>query len=327
MKAIQLYLLLLFFSNICYTQILVEPLNDVNDSFKKKYYNQKREYNPLHVGNIWQYRGEESNTLLTTRVVKDSVINGKKYFKKISYQNNPPTTNFVSWERNDTVSGVSFMLDFQDVNKNGDSLEELPLDSLENPYWSRYVTYKYSFQRPNPFTFTPGPKTVLVKYTDWVKVEGDTVARGYFEIGELFWGEFIIEKLGVYAFMLEGPISVCTGAIINGRKYGTIVSVEDIDQSLPNELTLRNNYPNPFNPCTTINYSIPNNLKHGNIFFEVKLIVYDALGREVATLVNERKSSGSYSVTFNGESLSSGAYYYSLTSDSKRITKSMILIK
>ncbi len=327
MKAIQLYLLLLVFSNICYTQIRVESLNDVNDSFKKRYYSQKREYNPLHVGNVWQYRGGEGNTILTTRVVKDSVINGKKYFKKISYQNDPPTTNFVSWERNDIVSGVSFMLDFQDVNKNGDYLEELPLDSLENPYWSRYVSYKYSFERPNPFSFFPGQKSVLIKDTSWIKIEGDTLIRRNFGIRELFWTEIIIEKFGVYAFMLEGPISVCTGSIINGKKYGTLVSVEDNDQPLPGELKLENNYPNPFNPSTTINYSIPISSKPGNPYFNVKLIVYDALGREVAILVNEKKSSGSYKVTFNGKGLSSGVYYYSLIADSKRITKSMILIK
>ncbi len=313
-------ILLLILSNIYFAQIRIEYLNDVSEAFKKKYYSQKREYNPLHVGNIWQYRGGESGTLLTTRVVKDSIINGKKYFKKISYQNNPPTTNFVSWERNDTASGVSFMLDFEDVNKNGDYLEELPLDSLENSYWSRYITFKYSFAKPNPFTFSPGPKTVLVKYIDWIKIEGDTVTRRYFEILELFWGEYIIEKFGVYLFMLEGPPSGCSGAIINGKKYGTVVSVEDIDQSLSTELKLENNYPNPFNPGTVIRYQIPED-------GYVTLTVYDALGREVASLVNEKKSRGYYNVTFNGENLSSGVYCYSLTSGSKRITKSMILIK
>jgi hypothetical protein len=321
--------MLIIASSICFAQIQIEYLNDVSQQFKKKYYSQKREYNPLHVGNVWQYYNDDPDyrTYLTTRIIQDSVINGKKYFKKISYQNNPPTTNFVSWERNDTVSGVSFMLDFQDVNKNGDYLEDLPLDSLENPYWSRYVSYKYSFERPNPFSFFPGQKSVLIKHTNWVRIEGDTVIGRYFGIDELFWGEYIIEKFGVYFFNLESPNTVCTGAIINGRKYGTLVGIEEIDQVLPNEFILENNYPNPFNPSTTINYSIPIRSKPGDPYFDVKLIVYDALGREVATLVNERKSSGSYSVTFNGEGLSSGVYYYSLTAESKRITKSMIFIK
>lgn len=323
MKILQLILLLIF-SNICFAQIRVENLNNVSEQFKKKYYSQKREYNPLHVGNKWQYYDTEYKTYLTTRIIQDSIINGKKYFKKISYQNNPPTTNFVSWERNDTISGVSFMLDFQDVNKNGNYLEELPLDSLENPYWSRYKTYKYSFN--DPF-FRSGEKTTLVKDTSWIRIEGDTVISRYFEIIEQFWGERIAEKFGILYNLSESPIRSCTGAIINGRKYGTIVSVEDIDRELPKEFILENNYPNPFNPSTTINFSVPIKPKLGNSYFDVKLIVYDALGREVATLVNEKKSNGTYSVTFNGEGLSSGVYYYSLHTESKRIAKSMILIK
>jgi len=320
MKILQIFLLLIICSNICFAQIRVEYLNDVNEKFKKKYYSQKREYNPLHVGNVWQYRGGESGTLLTTRVVQDSVINGKKYFKKISYQNSPPTTNFVSWERNDTVSGVSFMLDFQDVNKNGNYLEELPLDSLENPYWSRYISYKYSFEHPNPFSFFPGEKTVLVKDTSWVRVERDTLIRRYFEILELFWGEQIIEKFGVYFFMLESPITVCTGAIINGRKYGTLVGIEEMNQELPNELILGNNYPNPFNPTTTIRYDLP---KAGF----VKITIYDILGREVRVLVNEEKTPGVYEVRFDARNLASGVYFYTIRTPQNFQSKKMILLK
>jgi hypothetical protein len=313
-------ILLLFLSNIYFAQIRIEYLNDVSEAFKKKYYSQKREYNPLHVGNIWEYHHVGNKSLLTTRVVKDSIINGKKYFKKISYQNNPPTTNSVSWERNDTASGVSFMLDFEDVNKNGDYLEELPLDSLENPFWSRYVTYKYSFQHPNHFSFSPGPKTILVKYRNWVKIESDTVLRQLIWFEGSFWEEYIIEKFGVYLIIIEAPIYVCKGAIINGKKYGTLVSVDDNDTPLPYELKLENNYPNPFNPSTVIKYQIPAD-------GYTTLAVYDALGREVAVLVNEKKTRGYYNVTFNGKSLSSGVYYYLLTSGSKRINKSMILLK
>ncbi|MBI1938037.1 MAG: T9SS type A sorting domain-containing protein [Ignavibacteriales bacterium] len=327
MKTLQLIFLLMYVS-LSMAQIKVVPLNDVHESFKKKYYSQKRDYNPLQVGNVWQYRGGESNSFLTTRIVQDSVINGKKYFKKISYQNYLPTTNFVSWERNDTVSGVSFMLDFEDVNNNGDFLEELPLDSLENPYWSRYLTYKYSFAQPNPFSFFPGQKTVLVKDTSWVKLEGDTVISRYFEILELFWGEHIIEKFGVFDFNLESPSSYCTGAIINGKKYGTIVSVEDeeINHSIPSDFFLENNFPNPFNPTTTINFKIPNKL-NGNQYYHVKLIVSDPLGRKIITLVDEKKAGGNYSVTFNAQELSSGVYFYKITANNYSEVKKMILLK
>ncbi|WP_041356007.1 hypothetical protein [Melioribacter roseus] len=151
MKTISI-MLLLFLSKICIAQINIEYLNDVPAEFKEKYYSQKRNYNPLQVGNVWQYYAPEDKSYITTCVVKDSIINGKRYFKKIYYKINPLSNDLVCWERNDTVSGVTFMLDFEDVNGNGDYTEELPVDSLENPWWSRYITYKYSFTVPNPFS-------------------------------------------------------------------------------------------------------------------------------------------------------------------------------
>lgn len=219
------------------------------------------------------------------------------------------------------------MLDFEDVNGNGDYLEELPVDSLENPWWSRYITYKYSFAHPNPFSFFPGQKTVLVKDTSWVKIESDTVIRRYYEIEELFWGEEIIEKFGIFSFNLESPNRYCTGAIINGRQYGTIVSVEDdIEYSLPSESSLENNFPNPFNPTTTINFSIPKN-NEGKAYSSVKLIVYDLLGRKVVTLIDEQRTAGTYSIIFNAQGLSSGVYFYSLHAGVFSQTQKLLLMK
>jgi hypothetical protein len=307
-------------------QINIEYLNNVPQEFKEKYYSKKREYNPLQVGNVWQYYDAEYNVYTTTRVVKDSIINGKQYFKKISYEIDPPKLNFISWERNDITSGVSFMLDFQDVNENGDSLDELPLDSLENPYWSRYTTYKYSFEEPNPFGFFPGEKTVLIKDTSWVKIEGDTLISRNYEILEAYWWEMIIEKFGIYANSLESPIRFCSGAIVNGKHYGTIVSVNENNLSVVKKFILGNNYPNPFNPTTTIYYSIPD-IDKGKRYTGVKMIVYDAIGRKIKTLIEEQKLPGTYRVTFNATGLPSGIYYYSLISGAKRITKPMMLIK
>jgi len=88
--------------------------------------------------------------------------------------------------------------------------------------------------------------------------------------------------------------------------------------------SLSQNYPNPFNPTTTIKYSIPVKVKN---FVDVKLKIYDLLGREVGTLVNEPKSSGNYEVNFNASELSSGVYYYTLNADDFSVTKKMILLK
>ena len=91
-----------------------------------------------------------------------------------------------------------------------------------------------------------------------------------------------------------------------------------IDQ--PSVFVLGQNYPNPFNPSTKIQYSIPND---GN----VSLIVYDILGKEVATLVNDYQQAGTFDVVFDGANLASGVYYYQLTSGELSATKKLMLTK
>ena len=92
------------------------------------------------------------------------------------------------------------------------------------------------------------------------------------------------------------------------------------DLDLPIEFTLSQNYPNPFNPLTIINYQ----LRINNF---VSLKVFDVLGNEVSTLVNEEKPAGNYSVNFNASNLSSGIYFCTLSSGKFTETKKMILIK
>ena len=98
-------------------------------------------------------------------------------------------------------------------------------------------------------------------------------------------------------------------------------NVEDEGSLLsPDSYNLAQNYPNPFNPVTTIKYSIP---ESGN----VSLKVYDILGNEVASLVNEEKGPGVYSVTFDASKLSSGVYLYKLQAGSFTESKKMLLMK
>jgi len=106
--------------------------------------------------------------------------------------------------------------------------------------------------------------------------------------------------------------------------------VVEVDVSAPADFALEQNYPNPFNPTTTISFSIP-----ATGFTSLK--VYDVLGNEVATLVNEEKPAGNYTATFsakggsasggNAYSLSSGTYFYKLQAGSFIETKKMILLK
>jgi hypothetical protein len=102
---------------------------------------------------------------------------------------------------------------------------------------------------------------------------------------------------------------------------------EDPISQLPIDFRLEQNYPNPFNPVTTIKYSIPNVTLSGVEGSQVKLKIYDVLGNEVATLVNEFRNAGSYEIDFNASSLSSGIYFYRLQTGSFVQTKKMVIIK
>ena len=103
-------------------------------------------------------------------------------------------------------------------------------------------------------------------------------------------------------------------------KMDAPTGISNVNNEVPSSFDLKQNFPNPFNPTTNINFSLP---KSGF----VTLKVYDMIGKEVATLVNEVKTAGNYIVGFNAANLPSGAYFYRLESNSFVDTKKMMLIK
>lgn len=116
---------------------------------------------------------------------------------------------------------------------------------------------------------------------------------------QMFWGWMYVDYLAV-------PTRIVT-------------SVKGVAQ-VPKTFSLQQNYPNPFNPVTTIRYSLATP-EH------VSLRVYDILGRQVATLIDEKQNAGAYEVPFNASSVASGVYFYRIEAGSFIQTKSMVLIK
>ena len=113
------------------------------------------------------------------------------------------------------------------------------------------------------------------------------------------------------------------GAIIKYRS--NLSSVENINNLLVEEFLLHQNYPNPFNPTTKINFRVLAEGTHDLV--SVKLKVYDILGNEVASLVNEELPSGNYEIIFNAGRISGGVYFYTLTAGNFFSTKKMILLR
>ncbi|QQS38342.1 MAG: T9SS type A sorting domain-containing protein [Ignavibacteriales bacterium] len=107
-------------------------------------------------------------------------------------------------------------------------------------------------------------------------------------------------------------------------EYSKIV---EVDFSQPVTFLLEQNYPNPFNPSTKISFTIPLVETGHAPSLHVMLKIYDVLGNEIFTLINDEKPAGYYEVEFDAGKLSSGVYYYNLTAGSFSDTKKMLIIK
>lgn len=103
-------------------------------------------------------------------------------------------------------------------------------------------------------------------------------------------------------------------------KFGSTVGLENTGNELPEKFELSQNYPNPFNPVTNISFSLPST-------GSVKLLVFDAAGKQVSELVNRELSAGTYNYDFNASGLSSGIYFYRLEAEGFTNVKKMILVK
>ncbi|RJP57617.1 MAG: T9SS C-terminal target domain-containing protein [Ignavibacteriales bacterium] len=316
MKLLKIFSVMLTLLTIIHAQEIIY-LDDVPEKFKKKYSSEVHEFNPLHIGNVWQYY--INNKVVNTYVVGDTVVNGTTYFKKIDWrkESTPGESHFISFERNDTLNGVSYYLDFEDVDEDGDSTNELLMDSLEAGFWSRYKTWKYPYK-----DWYGGPfiKEALMKDTNYVNIWGDTVLVKRVEYLELFLIETIADRFGIIGVWNESPTYPLIGAIINGKRYGTLTSVEESEDELSKEIELFQNYPNPFNSNTNITYRVA---KAGTI----NLTLYNVLGQKLQIIEDTYRASGVYSVQLNTENYSTGVYYYSLSTSSTTQTKKMILIK
>ena len=144
-------------------------------------------------------------------------------------------------------------------------------------------------------------KTFAAKLTSQVS--------GHHDVYLLFTGS-VTDKL----FMLQS-------FYFTGSKTATGISGENLEgNNLPRTYNLKQNYPNPFNPATEIQYSIP---KSGIVILKV----FNLLGQEVATLVNQEQTPGSYKVSFDASKFASGVYLYRIQSGNYSLTKKMILMK
>ncbi|MBA4312239.1 MAG: hypothetical protein C0417_06385 [Chlorobiaceae bacterium] len=182
-----------------------------------------------------------------------------------------------------------------DVSLESDSITIIQVDTAKN--WCRCICPFDLFTSINGLT----PGTYYVNVYRYLPLGDSTF------VGSL---SFTIQNVSIPVISYTSYQSNCKEA----------VEVQGLGQDVRNYVALYQNYPNPFNPNTTIHFELPEES-------HVTLKIYDMLGREVATLVNDVRKVGSYKVAFDGTKLPGGIYFYKLMSGGFAQTKRLILIK
>jgi hypothetical protein len=267
---------------------------------------------PLQVGNFWQYKKTHNSTDGTfyhgydnIEIIGETVINNNKYYK-IKWLDN----NYGKFFRYDTLhsSVLSYI--------SGEEKIVFELDSQTGDCWQ--------FENTNREICNEG----IFEENIFGKI--DTVMH----LNQYYYCKAFNLSYRIGPVWISNDDSYMTidydkyylvYAKIGGIEYGTFVDVEDEEINNPKLYFLSQNYPNPFNPTTIIKYAIPSNVKGETA--SVKLVIYDVLGREIKTLINEEHSAGTYDVEFNANELTSGIYFYKLQSGSFIETKKMLLLR
>jgi hypothetical protein len=255
---------------------------------------------PLQIGNRWQYTdGSGSVNYSESRAVKDTVMPNGLIYTRVA---GALVSGFFRKEGSkvfsyNTTSNTEF-LKYDFSLKTGDTVRVQIIATR------KILTTVSSVGTMNIFGYT---RNYMTFFQDDLSSTNDNF-------------EMIVDRFGILECYGEGPTFGLNGAIINGIQYGEILQVENPDKNIPIYFSLLQNYPNPFNPNTKINYNVPK-----SVFVTIK--VYDVLGKEVTTLVNENKPVGNYSVEFNANKLVSGVYFYRMQAGNFIQTKKLILVK
>jgi chitinase len=175
-------------------------------------------------------------------------------------------------------------------------------------------TYTWDSVSMVPF-LTNNSKTAVITFDDSTSL---TTKCQYVKDNGL--SGMMIWALGQDVLSGKQPLLEAIGLALNNVTH--VHSVHDSE--LP-DFILFDNVPNPFNPTTTISFQIPHSGSSHSVMVSLK--VYDILGRELVTLVNEELPSGRYSIPWNASSFSNGVYLYRLTAGSFNQTKRMVLVK
>ena len=267
------------------------------------------EFYPNNIGNCWSYRWlyyDPINDFYEAGtdkifISKDTLINNIKYW---SVEVNYGSYNYEHYfERIDTATGDVLRID--DLHSGETNL-------VDNVYAGIGDTTSISNNRFLLYC----DNIVVLSIRDTIINNFQTTIREVLGLPtntKLYFARNI-------GMLGSGKNYWIDSASINGIVFSNITDVKENYKSITNEFMLYQNYPNPFNPSTTIKYQIPQSGL-------VTIKVYNLLGKEVKTLVNQYQNTGSHEVKFNAGNLPSGIYFYRLETSRYSKTKKLLLVK
>ncbi len=206
----------------------------------------------------------------------------------------------VSWTKRYNGNGSSF----------GDIAQKVMLDTAGDVYVTGYAYYGTG--RYHDFT--------TIKYDNASGTQDWLMSYDYNGLYDYTYALYVDRSGSVYAAGSVMFTANNTNAAVVKYSQPMITNINNNNNLTAKEFSLEQNFPNPFNPSTTIKFNIP---KEGN----VKISVYDISGKLVSTLVNEFKNAGSYELKFDGSNLSSGVYFYKMETNGYSDIKRMMLVK
>jgi hypothetical protein len=253
---------------------------------------------------MWQYRSAEipitDTTLHIYRAVGDTVLAGHTY--TIIEFSDSPGHDLVR----QSADSVFLFRQGKDVLYFNFALA--PGDTVSSTVFGRDTT-DIVLQQVSVQNGYGGPHRIWV-YLDQVRHVVDAAYRV-----TVMDSLGIVDRVGSFGYH-----EFLAGAVINGRVYGTVTDVTLPAESLPDEITLVQNFPDPFNPSTTIRFVLPRSTS-------VSVEVFNALGQMISGTAYGRLGAGSHDVPFDGSALPSGAYYYRISTPTAVRTGRMILAR
>ncbi len=285
-------------------------------------------YLPLKVGNIWVYSGSSATIPChgtswydRYKITGTTILNGKNYF--ILQHTIVFITGSCCWSSRLFGSGV------------------IRIDSVSSNIYNNAFCNTSNEKLVDSLSCNLGdtawqcgfPNGTMIYCTDTAaySVFGRMISSKVLTFGggwDYFETQRYAKDIGLvsYEYHCGGSYIIgLQGCVIDGILNGDTsmpVGIQNVGSEVPDNFSLSQNYPNPFNPVTKIKFSLPSPSKGG-----VKLIVFDVLGREIAVLINEQLSPGTYEAEWDGSKYSSGVYFYKLITADYTETRKMVLVK